>query len=217
MPSTAEGFFNGRHSTHTEIPMNEEQIAALIASAVAEARTEILSQVTLANQGLAASLTREIKKISTATQPAPLPAEDAPEEQSKLTLKALQQQIQTLQQGIADEQNKTKQSQQDAAISSLVATSNALNPAALKKLFALNYQDKITQENDAYFVQNGDEVVSLDQAFQNYLKTDEGACFLPASNVNGSDSRETKAAPTLPTQETPSSFGAAIAAQILNK
>ncbi|HEY9629365.1 MAG TPA: hypothetical protein V6C84_18840 [Coleofasciculaceae cyanobacterium] len=188
--------------------MNEEQIAALIASAVAEARTEILSQVTLANQGLAASLTREIKKISTA-QPAPLPAEDAPEEQSKLTLKALQQQIQTLQQGIADEQNKTKQSQQDAAISSLVATSNALNPAALKKLFALNYQDKITQENGAYFVQNGDEVVSLDQAFQNYLKTDEGACFLPASNVNGSDSRETKAAPTLPTQEPASLLDAA--------
>lgn len=196
--------------------MDEEQVKALIAAALGEFKSEVTGIVDQKNSGLAASITREIKKLipekSTEDPKPELPStpsgEKGSEGEGKLTLKMVQQELQKtqelakqLQQERDDEKAATSKARQAEALSSAIAQAKILNPNALRKLLTLEFGESIKQENDAWLVAQGETVKTLDAAIADYLKTDEGKAFLPPSGVNGSGSTESKS--TLPATATP--------------
>lgn len=176
--------------------MTPEEIQALIEAAINNAKAELTESFTKANQGLAASLSKEVKKLS---QPV-APVEQEQETESKLTLKALQAEINQLKAEKQAEAQKAFVSQRDAALLDVISSTKATAPQALKKLFLANYQDNIKQENGQWFLEQDDSSLPLSKALSNYLASDEGAHFLPASGVQGSSSSETKTHPSTPKQ-----------------
>lgn len=180
--------------------MTQEEVQALIDAALTGFKDEITSQVTQANKGLAASLSKEIKK-SLAPQPQPSENE-TPEGSDKLTLKTLQQQLVDLQTQLANKDKEAFTAKKSQAIYQAIAESKALNPKALQKLINLEFGDYIKEENGNWFVvKDGDSVSPLKDALNSYLNSDEGKFYLLPSNVNGTGSTETKPAPVNPTQQ----------------
>jgi hypothetical protein len=173
--------------------MSPEEIQALVESSIGNAISGLREEFTKANQGLAASLTKEVKKVLS-TQVSQ-PAETEQEDSSKLTLKSLQQQLADLQSQLAQKDKEAFSAKKSQAISQVIANSQALNPSALMKLFSLEYGDSIKEENGAWFVDKGDNVLPLQDALNTYLNSDEGKFYLPPSGVNGSGATETKPVP----------------------
>jgi hypothetical protein len=172
--------------------MDEAQVLALLDSL----KQEILGAVDQKNQGLAASLTKEIKK---AVPPATPPADGAGDSagDGKLSLKALQQQITDLNAQLESEKQATLAQAQQAELSQAIAASGTNAPNALTKVLAGDLLPKLSREGDQWFVADGDSVVSLTDSIKAYLGTDEGAWFLPARATNGSGATESAtAAPT---------------------
>ncbi|MBD2060501.1 hypothetical protein H6F88_31665 [Oculatella sp. FACHB-28] len=173
--------------------MTEDQVLALISTALAAAKSEIMSEVTRSNQGLAASLSKEIKKLHT---PQPAVEEDEATNSSgegKLTLKALQQQIADLTTQLEAKDKKAFEAEKTSAIASLIAASGTQQKSTLQKLFALQYGDSIKKEGDSWFFEKDGTAQTLDAVFKSYLESEEGSIFLPPSTVDGSGSKETKA------------------------
>ncbi|MFN6486286.1 MULTISPECIES: hypothetical protein [unclassified Nostoc] len=179
--------------------MTEQEIQTLIDASLNSFRTEISSEVTKANQGLAASLTKEIKKLQT---PQPTVAETPTESvQERLTLKALEQQLTELKTQLANKDLETIAAKRSSAVSQVIANSKALSPSTLQKVFLLDNADKIKEENGKWYVAKGDSVSTLEDALNSYLLTEDGKAFLPASGVRGSDAQETKVTPIDPNQK----------------
>lgn len=172
--------------------MTPEEIQALIQSSINEAITGLEDKFTKANQGLAASLNKEVKK---ALSTPPAQPTEPQEDQNKLTLKALQQQLSDLQNQLAQKDKEAFTAKKSQAIAQVIANSKALNPAALTKLFNLEYGEYLKEENGQWFVDKGDATLPLNDALNTYLSSEDGKFFLPPSGVNGSGSVETKPAP----------------------
>ncbi|WP_427162621.1 hypothetical protein ACQFX9_14360 [Aliinostoc sp. HNIBRCY26] len=164
-----------------------EQVQALIDEKFAVLKEE----VTAANKGLAASLTKDIKK-ALASQSTQSPEGEIQEDSNKLTLKSLQQKISDLTNQLAQKDKEAFNAKKSQAVSQAIASLKTLGPSALQKLFLAEYSDSLREENGSWFIEKGDSVFSLQDALNNYLNTEEGKCFLPASGVKGSDSIETK-------------------------
>ncbi len=180
--------------------MTPEEITALVNSSIAEAISGLKEDFTKANQGLASSLSKEIKKtLSTVNQPSET---ETPEVSDKLTLKTLQNQLVDLQAKLDQKDKETISVKKSQAISQVIAESKALNPKSLQKLLNLEFGDYLKEENGTWYVVKGDDSISpLKDALNSYLNSDEGKFYLPPSNVNGSGSTETKPAPVNPTQK----------------
>ena len=174
--------------------MSPEEIQALVDSSIGSAITGLREEFTKANQGLAASLTKEVKKVLSSQTPQPAENESS-EDSNKLTLKNLQQQLSDLQNQLVQKDKEAFTAKKSQAISQVIANSKALNPSALMKLFSLEYGDYIQEEAGNWFINKGDNVLPLQDALNNYLTSDEGKFYLPPSGVNGSGSTETKPAP----------------------
>lgn len=207
--------------------MDEEQVKALIAAALTEHGTTLLSQIDQKNAGLAASLTREIKKSLESLQPPAKPAPDGtgnsegnpPEPnapgtsgatEGKLTLKALQQQLEAQTKLISEmkadsdrKDRETVQAKRSSALAQSIAGAKALNPTLLHKVLQLEYGDGLKEENNAWFVSVGDSVKPLNDAVSAYLQTDEGKAFLPPSGTQGSGASESKTTTATPPTTTP--------------
>ncbi|OBQ17629.1 hypothetical protein [Anabaena sp. AL93] len=171
--------------------MSQEEIQALIYASIAGLKDELMIQVTTANKGLAASLTKEIKK-SLLIQNSQSHDIESEEESSKLTLKTLQQQLGELQSQLAQKDKEAFTAKKSQAITQVIAASRTLNTTALQKLISLEYGDYLKEENGSWYVEKGDHVVTLQDALNTYLTTDEGKFYLPPSGVNGSGSTEAK-------------------------
>ncbi|HEY9699095.1 MAG TPA: hypothetical protein V6D10_17675 [Trichocoleus sp.] len=188
--------------------MDEQNIQTLFE----QLKTDILAEVDRKNQGVASSLSKEFKKSISDLQK---PAEPAPEteevKQEKLSMKALQQEIQQLRQELGDKDKKAFLADKNAAVSKAIASAKALNPLALQKLFTLQVGEFLKREGEQWFVESGDNVKSLDQVLADYLASEEGQLFVPPSGVNGSSSQETKATPA-PANHKPTSVEAVNAA-----
>jgi hypothetical protein len=185
--------------------MTPEEIQELINSSIAAAlestTADLLSAVDSKNQGLAASLTKEIKKLQSKPAEAPTDGEQSGDEpNSKLTLKALKSQLEQLQAEREAERQAAFNAKKTAAISKLVSSQPLTQPSVAQKLFELNYGSSLKEEGDRWFVENADGTVApVEQVFSTYLKSDEGKFLLPPSGSNGSgsaESRKTVAAPT---------------------
>lgn len=195
--------------------MDEEQIKALIKGALEEHGKTLLTQVDQKNAGLAASITKELKKSLESLQPAPQPEAEQPSpkpgtgdgeanggnasDTGKLTLKALQSQlleqtklIQQLKEEGERKERETFVANRKSALASAIAEAKTLNPALLQKVLEVEYGDNLKSENGGWFVQQGDSVKGLKDALSGYLQTDEGKAFLPASGTQGSGSTESK-------------------------
>lgn len=123
-------------------------------------------------------------------------SDDAGQRQERLTLKALQQQFEQekearkrLEEQIAQEKQQAFKSSRNSAISELVASSGVVNPSTLKKLFELNYADKMKAEAGTWFIEDDDNVRPLKDVFGDYLNSEEGELFQPPSNVQGSGAK----------------------------
>ncbi|MEA5625308.1 hypothetical protein [Nostoc sp. UHCC 0251] len=178
--------------------MTEQEIQALIDASLNSFKTEISTEFTKANQGLAASVTKEIKKLQV---PQPTTTESTESIQEKLTLKALEQQLTDLKTQLANKDLETISAKRSSAVSQVIANSKALSPATLQKVFLLDQADKIKEENGKWYVAQGDSVSTLDDALNSYLSSEDGKAFVPASGVQGSSAQETKVTPVDPNQK----------------
>lgn len=202
--------------------MDEEQIKALIKTSLEEHGKTLLTQVDQKNAGLAASITKDLKKTLEGLQPAQPEAKETPagngaaegepaagsSTEGKLTLKALQSQLleQTkLIQQLKEEGDKKEQAtiaaNRKTALASAIAKAKTINPTLLQKVLELEYGDNLKTENGGWFVQQGDSVKGLEDALGAYLQTDEGKAFLPPSGTQGSGSTESKATTSTATAE----------------
>lgn len=170
--------------------MTPEEIQELLKQAIGEIRAEILSEVDKKNAGLASSLTKEIKKIS--TPPVSQPEGDNEVTQERLSLKALQNQLLDLQTKLKEKDEQTFNAKRSEAVAKAISKSNVLNQSTLHKLFMLDNSTLLKEEGDNWFVEKNGQVTSLDEALKSYLNTDDGKLFIPSSGVNGSSSQETK-------------------------
>lgn len=171
-------------------PELEQVITTKITEVMDGAKQSILADVHRANQGLAASLTKEIKKATEPDEPAGEAEAEQPKE-GKLTLKALQQEISGLRQQLADKEQAAFEADSSRALTQAIASAKATNPTALYKILRAEYSGRLKSEGDAWFLTDGDEVKPLGDAIKAYLATEEGKYFVPSSGVNGSDSQET--------------------------
>lgn len=194
--------------------MTTEELKELLAPLLAEFKTELLFEVSTVadqkNQGTAASLNKQIKKIQEAIanqssskqeeNPIPFEESNAENKSDRLTLKALQKQVEDLNTLLKEKEQAALNADKRAAISRLVAESPTVNKSLLQKVFTNEYSDRLVKEADTWFYsENSDDgdAVPLDLLLTNYLQTDEGKAFLPPSGVSGSGAKETKTqAPT---------------------
>lgn len=176
--------------------MTNEDIQALISSAIEEAVTGLREEFTNANKGLASNLTKELRKaVQNLT---PVKEEDTAQEETnqKLSLKALESQLTDLRNQLAEKDRETLLAKRSNAISQAIVNAKALNPTALQKLFTLEYGDSVKEEGGNWYVDRGDTVVPLNEALNNYLQSEEGKFYLPPSNVSGAGSEEVKTNPS---------------------
>lgn len=171
--------------------MNPEEVKALIEEAVGNFIAPLRDEFTKANQGLAASLTKEIKRAVTTQQPQPAET-DAVDETGKLSLRALQKQLGDLQTELANKAQETFNAKKSQAVIQAITATNALNTSALQKLITLEFGNCLKEESGNWFVEKGDSVIPLKDALNSYLATDEGKFYLPPSGVSGSGSTEAK-------------------------
>jgi predicted RNase H-like nuclease (RuvC/YqgF family) len=190
----------------------EQLLTDKIAEALGAARQEILADVHKANQGLATSLSKEIKKLQPEVAPAEADGDDKSE--GKLSLKALNQQIADLNQKLAEKDRKAFEAERDRALSTAISTLKTNNPTGLYKILATDYGSKMKLEKDTWYVEDGETVTPLDQALAGYLKTEEGRWFVPSSGVNGAGAIETKS--TVTTAQGPVSSTEAINSAFAN-
>jgi hypothetical protein len=183
--------------------MDEAQIRTLFATLIGEfsttLKTELLGEVDRKNQGLAASITKEVKKLAPekapeATDPGASAAsgEKLTEGEGKLTLKALQQQIESLKKERDAEAALAQTARKSSALTEAIAKAGTLNQGALRKLLNLEYGEVLSEENGSWFVKQGESVKPLTDAIAGYLATDEGKSFMPPSGTAGAGSTESR-------------------------
>lgn len=141
--------------------MDEEQVKKLIQDSLAELQKELLSQVDAKNSGLAASLTRELKKqLSDKTETAQEPSSD----EGKLTLKSLQTQLAEMQKQYQASQHQLRLKSVESMLAQKAAVAK-MPPKLVNFFLATN---ELTFENDKAFVGE----TPLETAFDSWLKTE---------------------------------------------
>lgn len=196
-----------------------EQQTAIMAS-VKEEMANTLKQVDSKNSGLASSLTKEFKKStdSIAAQlqgVGNLPVDDAtpqdntpvaepapaPKASERLTLKALQTQIEELKNQNAAKEQALALSSRNNKLNSLFQNRKVAHTDKAVKAFLMDNESNIKQEDGVWFVQNGEEVKSLDDAVGGFLESDFGSMFQQASKGKGLGLKPSTQAPAGKQQE----------------
>lgn len=165
---------------------------------------EMLAQVDKKNSGTAASLTKEFQKTaselrnqmfngsedSSATAPESAPQASpaaAPAQTSgeKLSLKALQSQIETLKQERIDQAQKLQESQRNVALNNMFSSKNSQFPDKATRAFLMENEANLKQEDGNWYLTDGESVKPLNDAVDSFLNTDFGQTFQPASKGRG--------------------------------
>ena len=195
--------------------MDEDQIKALITESISSLKDEILTSVDQKNSGAVASMKREVTKalepitgqLESLSQQGkgnddPAPAGDD-DKSGKLTLKALQQQLeQTRQELQAEKQQRESQAQQalqsekKALLSGAIAKNGLINGGVLQDVLMTRWGDRLTKEGDQWLLQDGDNVKVFDEAFGGFVNSEEGKTFLPPSGTQGGGGNEGRGATT---------------------
>jgi hypothetical protein len=76
-----------------------------------------------------------------------------------------------------------------------------VNPKAFKKLVIAEYGDKLTEENGQWYLSDGDSVKPLNTALSQYLESEEGQIFKPASGISGTGAKSGSTPPIKPEED----------------
>lgn len=169
--------------------------------------TKILSEVDRRNSGTAASISKDLAKAIAAVQPptpdpTPTPPGDGGDEaKGRLTVKAVQTELQQLRQELADRDTAIAQRDREAALNGVLSSKRVLAPSVLFKALKAEYGDKLQRDGDQWFVVDGESTKTLASAVDGFLATDDGKAFLPSSGVNGAGSKESSATSTVSTSD----------------
>lgn len=163
--------------------LTQEQLQELIASAVNQAKTEILSEVDIKNQGVAANINRKLKSFEAPTEP-------PKDTEQTLTLKTLQDQVTSLQASLKAKDEQALKAERNSKIYELIASSDVNAKSILSRQIETLYGDKLVKENGKWYVQDDENVKEFETAFSDYLATDEGAFFIKPSTTKGSNSSQ---------------------------
>lgn len=184
-----------RHQNKKTMELTPELIEFLkqeIAQATEGVKANILSEVHKANQGLAASLTKKFEKVAE-DGPSGDEGKDSPPK-TGLTLKALQGELEGLREQLAQKEKAAYEASSSQALTQTISKLNPQNPTALYKILKVEYGERLKAENGSWYVSQGEDVQTLEDAIKSYLETDEGKYFVPSSGIKGSDSQETSPA-----------------------
>lgn len=166
---------------------------------------EILTQVDKKNGGTAAALTKEFQKATeslknqvfnggndstlepdTAPKPDVSPKPDASGGSSdKLSLKALQNQIETLRQERETQAQQLLQEKRNSTLNTLFSGKKAQFPDKATRAFLMENESNIKHEDGNWYVADGDNVKPISDAVDSFLTTDFGQTFQPASKGRG--------------------------------
>jgi hypothetical protein len=168
--------------------MNEEQVKELLSNL----KEELLEAVDQKNQGLATNLSKKVKGLEEKFESAK-PAENDSKgqgEEGKLSMKALQQQIQQLNQQLAEKDKAAFEADRNSKINEVIGNSDAQAKEILSRQIKTLYGDKLTKEEGQWFVKDGEDVKPFDEVFSEYLQSDEGKFFLPPNPAKGTGSQQ---------------------------
>jgi hypothetical protein len=179
-----------------------------LATQVGGLESKILSEVDRRNSGTAASIVKDVTKKLEAFQPATpdpapeaKPGESGDEAKGKLTVKAVQTELQQLRQEIADKNAAIERSNREAALSGVLSSKRVLAQGVLFNALKAQYGDKLQQDGDQWFVVDGDSAKTLESVVDGFLSTDDGKAFLPSSGVNGAGSKESNSTTSATSQD----------------
>lgn len=184
--------------------MNEEEKQAFAAELIAQITEAITPIIDQKNSGLAAALERKFeKKYAAAQQPAESTDGEEQPQQQRLTMAALQSQIQQLQADLEAKANAEVEARRNAAIASAVAAvPGILQPSLVQRLIKDDYGKSIKAEGDAWFYEGADGTVQpLGDLLKSFLSSETGQFFVSPSGVPGSGSKESKRATPQPQKE----------------
>lgn len=181
--------------------MTDEEIKALIAEVVEtrttelqtqlkETQNELLKAVDTKNQGLAASLTKELKNALKA--PALAPEEEKDKEKQKLSLQSIQSEMSKLREELKEKDSLVRRKTRDGHIRDIFGKqgvpSEHLETAT--RMFLLDNEPRLLEEEGEWFYKKGEEVKTVNDAVSEFITTPSGSLFLPASKTRGSSIRE---------------------------
>lgn len=126
--------------------------------------------------------------------------EQKPDEVS-LENKSLQAQLDSLTKQIGEEKSQATSLRRDNAVLASVGALSINNPEVFKTVVMSKYGAAMKEDNGQFYVEDGENVVPLKQAFENYLATEEASIFVPASKVKGTGSKSTETQPVVKTQD----------------
>ena len=200
------------------MPIEKDELEQMLASFKSEitetfqnSMKETLSQVDKKNGGTAASLTKEFQKTIEGLkgqltgesnppspepeqpQPAPNPVQETNTNNSeRLSLKALQNQIENLRRESEAKDQQLQTEQRNSAITSLFSEKKAQFADKATRAFLMENESKLKQEDGVWYHADGDNVVPLDKAVDGFLNTDFGQTFQPASRGRGMNMKPAK-------------------------
>jgi hypothetical protein len=191
------------------MPIEKEELEQMLATFKADITTsftsqtqEILTQVDKKNGGTAAALTKEFQKtaeslrnqmlngintdttltpeVNTATNDV-----NTASPTEKLSLKALQSQIETLRQEREQQALKLEQSERNNQLNTLFSSKKSQFPDKATKAFLMENEANLKQEDGNWYLVEGDSALPLSSAVDSFLNTDFGQTFQPASKGRG--------------------------------
>lgn len=153
---------------------------------------DILTAVDTKNQGLAASLTRQVKSL-TGTQTnsgegAEQDSNGGVQNKPRMSMadQALAAQVQQLQQQVQAEidlrqaaETKRLEAERNSVISGLVSKAKLDLPETVQTLFLARHGSNLQHEDGNWYAKVGDTTKSLDDVFNEYLTTSEAQRFMP--------------------------------------
>ncbi len=171
------------------MPFDDEQKNE-IRGMLEEFGSDLLSKVDEKNSGLAASIKREIRAFESKIQEPPPkrePTNPSDPASKKLTLKTLEDKIESLTEQLAERDKKAQFAQLNTSIVSLAAEQKLRLPGDYASDMA-NYfgKDSFEQENGNWFVKSGEKTLTLKDAVSAFSQTEKGKLYVPVSVGGGS-------------------------------
>lgn len=190
------------------MPIEKEELEQMLSAFKADITStftsqtqEILTQVDKKNGGTASALTKEFQKtvetlrnqmlngvtneVAAAVETPLINTDTVSTSTEKLSLKALQGQIETLRQEREQQALKLLQSERNSQLNTLFSSKKSQFPDKATKAFLMENESNLEQEEGNWYLKVGDSALPLAAAVDSFLNTDFGQTFQPASKGRG--------------------------------
>jgi hypothetical protein len=178
--------------------MDESQVRALLLELTAglASKEEVNQTVNQAVSGFAAKQTRLTQaleeKLSSLASPTPeLDKEEGATNEESAEFKRLKAEVEAMKNKVSEAESRELEASRNGAYSDALNSVDAINREALATLFRTRYP--LQNEGGKWFVMGENETPQTPhEALQQYLATDEGKLFKPASPVQSGGTSESK-------------------------